>query len=326
MLTQPPFGIIPAMVTPLTAGDEVNLTALRRLTDYLIEGGSHAVFATGSQGEFWAFSADEKRDIWETVVEAAHGRVPVYAGTAAVTTREAVALTTLAEKAGVDAVSVLTPYFISPNDKQLFDHYKAVAEATALPVLLYTNPARTGVKLSVDLVARLAEVENIVGIKDSSGDLELTAEYIRTAPPKFSVLMGRDTLIYAALTYGAKGAIAATANVKPSLVASIYDRFIAGDLPGALQAQRDLAPLRLAFGWGTFPVVIKEALDLMGMDAGPSRAPVGPLTAEQRERLAGVLRQMGLLEPVDRASHPVGDRASSRFAPPGGHPVGEAAR
>ena len=296
MLTKPPFGIIPAMVTPLTAADEVNPTALRRLTEYLIEGGSHAVFATGSQGEFWAFSADEKQHIWETVVEAARGRVPVYAGTAAVTTREAIELTRRAEASGVDAVSVLTPYFVSPNDKQLYDHYRAIAEATALPVLLYSNPARTGVKLSVDLVAKLAEVKNIVGIKDSSGDLELTAEYIRVAPAKFSVLMGRDTLIYAALTYGARGAIAATANVKPALVASIYDRFIAGDLEGARQAQRDLAPLRLAFSWGTFPVVIKEALDLMGMEAGPSRAPVGPLNPEQRERLKGVLQGMGLLE------------------------------
>ncbi|HET7009692.1 MAG TPA: 4-hydroxy-tetrahydrodipicolinate synthase [Anaerolineales bacterium] len=307
MLTKPPFGIIPAMVTPLTAADEINPQALRRLTEYLVEGGCHAVFATGSQGESWAFDADEKQLVWETVVEAARGRVPVYAGTAAVTTREAIALTRLAEKAGVDAVSVLTPYFISPNDQQLFDHYRAIAEATALPVLLYTNPARTGVKVSVELVARLAEVDNIVGIKDSSGELELTAEYIRVAPAKFSVLMGRDTLIYAALTYGARGAIAATANVKPALVASIYDRFIAGDLAGALQAQRDLAPLRLAFSWGTFPVVIKEALDLMGMEAGPCRAPVGPLSAAQRERLAGVLRQMGLLERLDRAAHPVGE-------------------
>lgn len=301
MLKKPPFGIIPAMVTPLTSGDEVNPDALRRLTNYLIEGGCHAVFATGSQGEFWSFSADEKQLVWETVVEETAGRVPVYAGSAAVTTREAIALTRRAERAGVDAVSVLTPYFISPNDQQLFDHYRAIAESTSLPVLLYTNPARTGVRLSVDLVGRLARVENIVGIKDSSGDLELTAEYIRAAPPAFSVLMGRDTLIYAALTYGAKGAIAATANVKPSLVAQIYDRFVAGDLAGALEAQRALAPLRLAFSWGTFPVVIKEALDLMGMEAGPGRAPVGPLAPEQRERLRGVLREMGLLEPMGAA-------------------------
>jgi 4-hydroxy-tetrahydrodipicolinate synthase len=282
------------MVTPLTEADEVNQAALKRLTRHLIDGGCHGVFATGSQGEFWALTPDEKSAIWEAVVEAAGGQVAVYAGTAAETTREVVELTRRAEKAGVDAVSVLTPYFISPSDPQLADHYRAVAEATALPVLLYSNPARTGVKLSVDLVARLAQIQNIVGIKDSSGDLELTAEYLRVVPDTFSVLMGRDTLIYAALVCGAKGAIAATANVNPRLVAQIYDRFVAGDLAGARRAQAALAPLRMAFSWGTFPVVIKEALDLMGMPAGPARAPVGPLREDQRERLKVVLHEMGL--------------------------------
>jgi 4-hydroxy-tetrahydrodipicolinate synthase len=138
-------------------------------------------------------------------------------------------------------------------------------------------------------------VKGIVGIKDSSGELELTAEYIRVVPPEFSVLMGRDTLIYAGLTYGTKGGIAATANVKPALVAEIYDKYMAGDLEGALRAQRELAPLRLAFAWGTFPVVIKEALNLMGMDAGPCRAPVGPLSAEQREKLKKVLQEMKVI-------------------------------
>lgn len=290
-----PQGIIPAMVTPLTPDDEINELALRKLTSYLIEGGVHGLFPTGSQGEFWALSADEKRRVWEVVVEGTNGRLPVYAGTAAITTRETITLTRLAEKAGVDAVSILTPFYVAPNDAELYDHYRAIAEATSLPVVLYTNPARTGVKISPDLLARLAEIENIVGIKDSSGDLELTAEYIRVAPPDFAVLMGRDTLILAGLLYGAKGAIAATANVAPALVVSIYERFKAGDLDGARRAQVALAPLRLAFSWGTFPVVIKEALDLIGMEGGPARAPVGPLSPEQRERLRGVLHDMGLI-------------------------------
>jgi len=295
MLTKSLSGIIPAMVTPLTADEEINEKSLRRLTNHLIDGKVHGVFAVGSQGEFWALSPDEKRRVWETVVDETRGRVPVYAGTAGVTTRETIELTRSAEKAGIDAVSILTPYFIGPNDDQLFDHYKAVAESTSLPILAYTNPARTNVKISPGLLARLAQVKGIVGIKDSSGDLELTAEYIRVVPPSFSVVMGRDTLIYAGLSYGTKGSIAATANVKPALVASIYDKYMAGDLPGALQAQRELAPLRLAFAWGTFPVVIKEALNLMGMDAGPCRAPVGPLTAEQRERLKKVLQEMKVI-------------------------------
>ena len=290
-----PYGIIPALVTPLTADDQINTAALRKLTRYTIDGGVHGVFATGSQGEFWAFSADEKRQVWEAVVDETNHRVPVYAGTAAVTTREAVALTRLAEQVGVDAVSVLTPFFVNPSEDELYEHFRAIAAATRLPVLLYTNPDRTMVKLSTGLVARLAKIENIVGIKDSSGDLTLTGDYIRAVPADFSVLMGRDTLIYAALLSGAKGSIAATANVVPSLVVSIYECFKQGDLAGSKQAQEALAPLRMAFTWGTFPVVIKEALDLIGLEGGPTRAPVGPTSPVQRERLKNLLKELKLI-------------------------------
>lgn len=288
-----PYGIIPAMVTPVGEDEELNEAALRRLVNFLIEGGAHGLFATGSQGEFWAFDAEEKARIWEVVKEETAGRVPVYAGSAATTTRETIALTELAEESGVDAVSVLTPFYISPTQEELYDHYRAIAESTSLPVLLYNNPGRTGgIGVSPDLLARLAEIENIVGIKDSSGDLQLTAEYIRVAPPDFAVLMGRDTLILAGLLYGAKGSITATANVVPELVVSIYERFEEGDIEGALEAQETLTPLRLAFSWGTFPVVVKEALDLIGMEGGPARAPVRPMPAEKRERLKRVLRDM----------------------------------
>jgi 4-hydroxy-tetrahydrodipicolinate synthase len=291
-----PFGIIPAMVTPVTQEDEINETALRKLTDYLIDGGIHGVFAIGSQGEFWAFTAEEKRRVWEVVVEQTAGRAPVYAGTAAPTTREAIQLTQSAEDCGVDAVSILTPYFISPNENELYDHYKAIADATSLPIVLYSNPARTGVAISPKLISRLSEIENIVGIKDSSGDVQLTMQYIDQTADDFAILMGRDTLIYVGLLIGAKGAIAATGNVVPGLVAQIYDRFISGDHEGAKAAQEALAPLRHAFAWGTFPVVIKEAVDLIGLQAGPARLPVGPMNAEQRERLREVLKGMDVLK------------------------------
>jgi 4-hydroxy-tetrahydrodipicolinate synthase len=290
-----PYGIIPAMVTPLTKEDELNPSALRRLTKFLIENGVHGVFATGSQGEFWAFSAEEKIRAWEIVVEETNRRVPVYAGTAAVTTREAIALTQAAEQVGVDAVSVLTPYFVNPNPDELYEHYRAIAASTKLPVLLYTNPDRTNVKISAALLSRLAKIDNIVGIKDSSGDLTLTTEYLSSTSEDFSVVMGRDTLIFAGLMHGAKGAIAATGNVVPALVVSIYERWKNNDLQGSLEAQEALAPLRHAFTWGTFPVVIKEALDLLGFDAGPARSPVGPMTDAQRERLKKLLVELGLL-------------------------------
>jgi 4-hydroxy-tetrahydrodipicolinate synthase len=290
-----PYGIIPALVTPLTKDDRLNENALRRLTEHVIRGGVHGVFATGSQGEFWAFSMEEKKRAWEVVVEETNGRVPVYAGTAAVTTREAVALTQLAEQVGVDAVSVLTPFFVNPNEEELYEHYRAIAASTRLPVVLYTNPDRTMVKMPTGLVSRLAKIDNIVGIKDSSGDLTLSSDYIRTTPENFAVLMGRDTLIFTGLLSGAKGAIAATGNVVPALVVQIYACFKAGDLAGSRRTQEALAPLRMAFTWGTFPVVIKEALELIGLEGGPARAPVGPMTPTQRERLATLFKELKLI-------------------------------
>jgi 4-hydroxy-tetrahydrodipicolinate synthase len=162
-------------------------------------------------------------------------------------------------------------------------------------MLLYNNPGRTGgVNLSPELIARLAEVDNIVGIKDSSGDLTLTMEYIRRTDSEFAVLSGRDTLILAGLLHGTKGAIAATANVVPALVVEIYEAFEAGDMARARGAQERLAPLRVAFGLGSFPVVVKEALELIGIPAGPCRGPVGALPSEKRDELRQVLRGMGI--------------------------------
>ncbi|MGQ9636255.1 MAG: 4-hydroxy-tetrahydrodipicolinate synthase [Thermodesulfobacteriota bacterium] len=289
-----PKGIIPAMVTPITKEGKLNESALRGLTNYLIEGGVHGLFPIGSQGEFYALTFEEKKRVIDIVLEETNGRVPVYAGTGAVTTREAIALTQMAEAAGVNAVSVITPYFIRPNEEELMEYYTSIAKSTRLPVLLYNNPARTGINLSAEFVVRASKVENIVGIKDSSGDLTLTAEYIRRTGERFSVLAGRDTLIYGTLCYGGKGAIAATANVAPRLIVEIYEAFMKGDHSRALSAQYRLAPLRLAFDLGTFPVVIKEALNLIGIDAGIGIPPVGRISSEAREELKEILKNMGL--------------------------------
>jgi 4-hydroxy-tetrahydrodipicolinate synthase len=283
-------GIIPAMVTPFNTDESLNISALRQLTEFLIAGGVHGLFPTGSQGEFWALTPGERQRIWDIVVETAAGRVPVYAGTGGTTTREVIGLNRLAERIGVDAVSVITPFFITPNDEELYHHYATIADATTLPVILYTNPGRTGgVNLSVSLVARLSEHPNIAGIKDSSGDLSQTMAYIENTNDDFVVLLGRDTLIYAGLLHGASGSITATANAAPELVVSIYDAFTQGNLDAALSAQQRLAPLRQAFGLGTFPVVVKEALSILGIPAGPARGPVGPMAPEQREKLIAVL-------------------------------------
>lgn len=288
-------GIIPAMVTPLDGEGKVNEKELRKLTSHLIEGGSHGLFPVGSQGEFFSLTFDQKREVMEIVKDETKGRIPIYAGTGALTTREAIETTQLAEEVGMDAVSVITPYFLSPNEDELYEHFAAIARNTSLPVLLYSNPGRTGVNISAKLCQRLAKVDNIVGIKDSSGDMSLTGEYIRLTDEDFAVLAGRDTLILATLLYGGKGSITATANVCPSLVVEIYEAFVVGDYKRALEAQYRLAPLRIAFGLGTFPVVIKEALKMIGIDAGPAIRPVGPMADSKREELRKVLKEMGLL-------------------------------
>ena len=292
-----PKGIIPAVITPLDAEGKFKEEAMRKLIDYLIDGGVHGLFVVGTTGEFYGLTPEEKREIWMVTMDQTRGPVPVYAGTNGITTRESVALTRIAEECRVDAVSVLTPMFISPSQGQLIEHFTAIAESTSLPVIMYNNPPKTNVALSPSTVAKLADVPNIVGIKDSCGDLTVTAEYIRLTRGRddFSVMVGRDTLIFGALCYGATGSIASCANVAPRICADIFNKFMAGDMAGALDAQFNLAPLRIAFNIGTFPAVIKESLELLGIDAGPCMAPVGPMTREERESLRKVLVGMGLL-------------------------------
>ncbi|MBZ4646214.1 MAG: 4-hydroxy-tetrahydrodipicolinate synthase [Petroclostridium sp.] len=292
-----PKGVLPAMITPLTKEGKINEKALRKLVNYLIDGGIHGIFAVGTTGEFYGLTPEEHREVLEITVDETKGRVPVYAGAAAITTKQVVKLVNIAEEVGVDAVSVLTPMFISPSQDQLITHYKTIAANTKLPILLYNNVPKTGVTITAATAAKLADVENIVGIKDSSGDFTLTGEYIRlTRGKNFHVLAGRDTLIHAALCYGGTGSIAACANVAPRLCADIYDKYMAGDIKGSLEAQYTLAPLRIGFTLGTFPTVIKEALELLGIEAGPCMDPVGPMSTEEKEQLKKILIQMGLLK------------------------------
>ena len=288
-------GIIPPIITPLDKYEKVDKNAIETVVNYLIKGGVHGIFPLGSTGEAYGFSFEEKKEIIETVVEVTNKRVPVYAGTGAITTKETIRLTKLATEIGVDAVSIITPMFVSPNDRELYNHYQAIASSTDLPIILYNNPGRTGINLGVDLVVRLSKIDNIVGIKDSSGDMTQGAEYIRRSDNNFAVLAGRDTLIYGFLAYGGKGAVAATANIVPQIVVKIYEEYQKGNYQEALKAQFQLAPLRMAFGLGSFPVVMKEGLKLLGIEVGTTLKPIEPLTDEAREKLREILQGMKVL-------------------------------
>jgi len=294
---KPIQGIIPAVVTPFDENEHVNEQGFREIINYLIDSDVHGLFPVGSQGEFFVLTMEEKKRLIDIAVEEARGRVFVMPNTGAITTRESIDLSQYAEKAGAVCVSVITPFFISPTQEELYEHFKAICQSVKIPVLCYNNPGRTGgVALAPATLVRLAEeMPNFAGIKDSSGDLTLVAEMIRLCPPEFKVIMGRDTLIYGALMYGAAGAIAATANVAPKLVVGIYQAVRDGDYEKAKQCQRELAPLRIAFGLGSFPVVIKEGLTMMGLPAGRCRKPIQPLSEEKRRQLREILVNMGIV-------------------------------
>jgi len=289
-------GIIPPVATPMQANEDLDLPRFRWFLDHLIRGGVHGLFVLGTNSEFYALSEREKQEVIATAVAHVQRRVPVFAGTGAETTREAVRLTQMAEREGADGVSVITPYFVSPSQQEIYDHYRRVAENTSLPVLLYNNPTTCGgLKIDVDTVARLAQIPNIRGIKDSSGDLQNTIEYIRVVPEGFAVMQGRDTLIYPSVLFGARGAVPASANVAPALCVEIFEAAERGDHARAKGAQLQLNPIRLSLTLGTAPGGVKAALSLLGLSIGPSRAPVGPLSTDKLEKMRAALEKAGSL-------------------------------
>ncbi|MBC8532014.1 dihydrodipicolinate synthase family protein [Gehongia tenuis] len=292
-----PKGIIPPIITPFTEDDAIHEPVLRRLVNHFIDEGVHGLFPMGTTGEFYAVTDDEYKRVLEITVEETCGRVPVYAGANHITTRGAVRLAHIAESAGVNAISVLTPMFIGQTQEELYHYFKTIAESTPLPIILYNNKPKTNVTIAPETAARLGEIPNIVGVKDSTGDFTNTEEYLRLTRgnPNFSVLLGRDTLIHAGLCYGAAGAIASCANVAPRLTADIYDKYVAGDIKGSLEAQFKLAPLRIACNMGTFPAVIKEGLMMQGFPVGKCLDPIAELTDGEKAKLRMILQEMDLL-------------------------------
>ncbi len=284
-------GIVPALITPMTTDEEIDEAGLRTLVDRLIDAGVHGLFVLGTNGEFIALNEAEKLRVARIAVDQARGRVPVIAGTGAYATREVIALNHKMQDVGVDAVSVITPYFNGATQQELFTHYERIATGTSLPVMLYTIPAKAGITLNVDTVRRLAEIPNIRGIKDSGGDFDRLLQLINLRRDDFAVFTGTDSMILWTLIAGGDGAVAATTNAVPGVVMSIWNNFHAGEIDAARRAQESLRALRDAFALGTLPVVLKTAATMLGMPAGPARAPAQPLDDAARERLAKALAQ-----------------------------------
>lgn len=292
-----PKGIVVPIVTPLKKDGSFDEQAYRGLIDYLADNGIHGVFPFGTTGEFYAFDLGFYTHLLEVTKDAVKGRMDIYAGANDITTKGAATIAKAVENVGgIDALSVLTPMFVSQTQYEVSEYYREIAGETSLPIVIYNNKPKTNVTVEPATVAKLAEIPNIIAVKDSTGDFTNTEEYLRlTRGMDFHVMLGRDTLIYAGLHYGASGAIASCANVAPRIAVDIYEKFKAGDYAGALDAQFTFSALRVATNMGTFPVVLKEALKMIGHDCGDCVKPIQPLTDEQRAKLRAVLEQMKLL-------------------------------
>ncbi len=272
-------GVIVPIITPIDEEESIDEIALRDQIDYVIEGGVLGVLAFGSNGEFYVIEEDEMERGLKIVVDQAAGRVPVYFGIGAISTKKSVRLAKMAKAGGATGISVLQPMFLKPTEEELFRHFKTIADAVPdLPMLLYNNPGRVGYTMSGNLVERLAhEVENIVGMKDTSGDMTQTAEFIRrTRDVDFKVFGGKDTLLYASLCHGAVGGVCTAGNFMPELITDIYNKYVAGDLGGALEAQFKLNPVRLSMDGASFPVAAKDMANLRGRNVGTPYTPSLP--------------------------------------------------
>ncbi len=283
-------GIICAMITPLDENQEINLKATRELIDYLIDNGIYGLFILGTNGECHVLTDDEKVEFAKIVIEHTNNRVPVFVGTGGNSTREVINLSKKMEAIGANALSVITPYFVPPTQQELIAHYKAVASAVDLPILMYNMPGKTGINIEPESVRELAKVKNIVGIKDSGGKLENMKAYLEvTKGEDFGVFSGSDSLILDILNAGGQGAVAATANFLAEIDVAIYNNFIKGDLQAAQKAQNSIEELRRILKFGTIPSVIKQTVVLNGIDVGPARLPATQPTGEKLEEIKRVV-------------------------------------
>ncbi|MBT9757664.1 dihydrodipicolinate synthase family protein [Dorea longicatena] len=269
-------GVIVPIITTIDEDEKIDEAKMRAQVDYVIDGGLQGILAFGSNGEFYQIEEDEMERGFQIIVDQAAGRVPVYFGIGAINTKKCVRLAKMAVKNGAKGVSILQPMFLKPNFNELFLHFKTIAEAVPeTPVLLYNNPGRVGYTLGADLVEKLAhEVDNIVGMKDTSGDITQTEEFIRrNRDVGFKVFGGKDTLLYASLCIGAVGGVCTAGNFMPELIVDIYNKYVAGDIKGALEAQYKLNPVRLAMDVASFPVAAKDMAAMRGRDVGSPYLP-----------------------------------------------------
>ncbi len=286
-------GVIVPLLTPMNDDETINEKELRNQVNRQIESGIHALFPLGTNGEAYILSREEKEQVLKIVVDEAKGRVPVYGGTGCISTKETIELSLKAKEIGVDVLSIITPSFAAASQDELYEHYKEVAKAVDLPIVLYNIPARTGNALAPATIEKLSKIPNIVGVKDSSGNFDNMLQYIEKTRYRkdFAVLSGNDSLILWCLLAGGRGGIAGCANVFPSTMASIYDTFIAGNLDKAREIQDSIRSFRDCFKFGNPNTIVKTAVSLLGYPVGKCRKPFCQVPEAGIEAIKKVLEE-----------------------------------
>ena len=287
-------GSIPALITPFKQG-KVDEKAFQEFVNWQIEQGSHGLVPCGTTGESPTLSHEEHKRVVEMCVEVSKGRVPVIAGAGSNSTSEAIEFTQHAKKAGADAVLIVTPYYNKPTQEGLMLHYLAIANAVEIPIVIYNIPARSVVDMSVETMAKLAEHENIVGVKDATNDLGRPQRLLQLAGPKFCQLSGEDGTAIAQLAQGGVGCISVTANVAPHLCAQLQDSWHLGTYEDAFRVRDILSPLHEAMFVETNPAPVKFAASLLGKCQPDVRLPLAPLKIKSKARIEEAMRAAGLL-------------------------------
>jgi 4-hydroxy-tetrahydrodipicolinate synthase len=291
-----PFtGVGTALITPFRRDGSVDEAAVKRLVRRQIDGGVHFVSPCGTTGEAPTLSHAEKLRVVELVVEEASGRVPVLAGCGGYDTREVIELARELEQVGVDGLLSVTPYYNKPTQQGLYEHYKAIADSTRLPIMLYNVPGRTGVNIDVQTVVRLAEIPNIVAVKEASGNVVQMSEIIAATPDEFMLLGGDDPLTVAVMAIGGRGIVSVASNAAPSEMAQIVEMAEKGDYAGARRLHMWLLPLIQVNFVEANPIPVKAAMAAMGLIEEVYRLPLVAPSAAAREKIMRVLQNLRLL-------------------------------
>ena len=288
-------GSIVAIVTPMFEDGSVDWKSLEKLVEWHIQQGTHSIVAVGTTGEASTLSMEEHTQVIKEVIRVANKRIPIIAGTGANSTREAIELTKAAKELGADAALLVTPYYNKPTQEGLYQHYKAIAEAVDIPQILYNVPGRTGVDMQNETVIRLADVKNIIGIKDATGDVPRGQALIEGLNNKIAVYSGDDETAWELILLGAKGNISVTANVAPKQMSEICEAALAGDKAKAQSLNQQIANLHNILFCESNPIPVKWALHEMGYMGTGIRLPLTPLAEQYREPLRNGLKVAGII-------------------------------